>query len=121
MNLYLIDHYLINAWEVCNYVCMFLYVALRYISDINECLTTDWCAHSGICTNHNGGFSCNCAGTGYEGDTCQTGKCHRHKGWTHILYIHAHTLYICIYIYLYYLQHGNVYNHENMFQTNICI
>ena len=79
------------------YVTMyqFLYVALRYISDINECLTTDWCAHSGICTNHNGGFSCNCAGTGYEGDKCQTGKCYKHN--LHSIY--AYTQYTHTYIY----------------------
>ena len=43
-------------------------------SDVDECLTSGSCAHGGTCSNTNGGFSCNCVGTGYSGDTCQTGE-----------------------------------------------
>ena len=43
-------------------------------SDINECLTSDWCAHGGHCTNNDGGFSCDCESTGYKDDRCQTGN-----------------------------------------------
>ncbi len=33
---------------------------------------TNPCQHSGSCTNTDGGYSCDCAGTGYTGTTCQT-------------------------------------------------
>ena len=33
------------------------------------------CENSGTCTNaENGGFTCDCSGTGYTGDVCETSK-----------------------------------------------
>ena len=43
------------------------------ISDINECATGTPC-NSGSCSNTPGTFTCDCTGTGFEGDTCQNGN-----------------------------------------------
>ena len=51
-------------------------IVIRVLSEINECSESDSCSHGGSCTNNDGGFSCDCTGTGYEGDTCQTGRFH---------------------------------------------
>jgi hypothetical protein len=40
-------------------------------ADINECMPNP-CQNGGMCTNLVNAFSCNCAGTGYSGTTCQT-------------------------------------------------
>ena len=45
------------------------------VADIDECATGTPCNNGGTCTNTPAGsFTCDCTGTGYEGDTCQTGK-----------------------------------------------
>ena len=45
------------------------------VADIDECATGTPCINGGTCTNTPAGsFTCDCTGTGYEGDTCQTGK-----------------------------------------------
>jgi len=38
--------------------------------DEDECVGTP-CAHGGACSNLDGGFTCDCAGTGYVGATCE--------------------------------------------------
>ena len=46
-------------------------------SDVNECaatVTPPSCSNGGVCTNTAGNFTCDCAGTGYSGDTCATGE-----------------------------------------------
>ena len=35
--------------------------------DIDECNETDAC-ENGVCSNYDGGYSCDCTGTGYEGE-----------------------------------------------------
>ena len=45
----------------------------KFVADVDECSTGTPC-NSGVCTNTVGSFTCNCTGTGYEGDACQTGK-----------------------------------------------
>jgi cysteine-rich repeat protein len=40
-------------------------------ADVDEC-ADDPCENGGACTNTTGSFSCDCAGTGYSGTTCQT-------------------------------------------------
>ena len=47
------------------YYCLFL--------AIDEC-DSQPCMNGGACTDGANSFSCNCANTGYTGDTCQTGK-----------------------------------------------
>ena len=49
------------------------HVKLTFIADLDECATGTPC-NSGVCKNTVGSFACNCTGTGYEADTCQTGK-----------------------------------------------
>ena len=45
------------------------------VIDIDECATGTPCNNGGTCTNIPvGSFTCDCTGTGYEGETCQTGK-----------------------------------------------
>ena len=45
------------------------------VSDIDECLTgADPCNNNGTCINTAGGVDCNCAGTGYDGPTCDSGR-----------------------------------------------
>lgn len=39
-------------------------------TDINECESNP-CLNDGICTDLVGGYSCNCADTGFEGDNCE--------------------------------------------------
>ena len=43
------------------------------ISDVDECATGTPC-NSGSCSNTPGTFTCDCTGTGFEGDTCQNGE-----------------------------------------------
>ena len=35
--------------------------------DIDECKRSQPCQNSGLCRNHNNGYTCDCAGTGFEG------------------------------------------------------
>ena len=42
----------------------------RVCLDVNECAGAP-CAHGGACNNTDGGFTCDCAGTGYVGATCE--------------------------------------------------
>ena len=43
------------------------------IADVDECSSGTPC-NTGACTNTPGTFTCDCSGTGFEGDTCQNGK-----------------------------------------------
>ena len=48
---------------------------LASVTDIDECTTGTPCNNGGTCTNAPAGsYTCDCTGTGYEGDTCQIGK-----------------------------------------------
>ena len=41
------------------------------------CLVNNPCRHGGVCGNtDDGGFSCDCAGTGFTGQLCQTEQTH---------------------------------------------
>ena len=51
-----------------------LYVFSNCVVDTNECNTGTPCLNGGVCSDTPGSFTCNCSGTGYEGDTCQNGK-----------------------------------------------
>ena len=56
--------------------CFAVYVLNNFnvlISDVDEC-TSNPCENGGICTNNVGGYSCNCDGTGYEGNICEHSK-----------------------------------------------
>ena len=43
------------------------------ISDIDECNSTP-CENGGVCENTVGSFTCNCTGTGFDGDNCTNSK-----------------------------------------------
>lgn len=49
-----------------NLKCLFL--------DVNECLSNNPCSNNGRCVNTDGGYYCNCMGTGFEGDKCLIGR-----------------------------------------------
>ena len=45
------------------------------VTVMDMCATGTPCNNGGTCSNTPAGsFTCDCTGTGYEGDTCQTGK-----------------------------------------------
>ena len=44
-----------------------------FCSDVDDC-TADACANNGQCIDGINDFTCDCTGTGYEGETCQTGE-----------------------------------------------
>ena len=44
-----------------------------FVLDIDECPSSP-CANGGVCTNTPGSFTCDCSGTGFEGDTCLNGE-----------------------------------------------
>ena len=68
-----------------------------FFVDIDECYETAYvCKNSGICTNYNGGFECECM-KGFKGHTCEEGY---YSNVTHKVSI-SYTLYILIYIYIY--------------------
>ena len=50
-----------------------IHVFTNFVVDINECNTGTPCLNGGVCSNTAGSFTCNCTGTGYQGDTCQNG------------------------------------------------
>ena len=49
-----------------------LYLTMTVV-DVDECSSGTPC-NTGACTNTPGTFTCDCTGTGFEGDTCQNGK-----------------------------------------------
>ena len=53
-----------------------IHVLTNFVAEINECITGTPCLNGGVCSNTAGSFTCNCSGTGYQGDTCQNGKYH---------------------------------------------
>ena len=45
----------------------------KFIADVNECDTGTPC-NTGVCSNTEGSFTCDCTGTAFAGPTCSDGE-----------------------------------------------
>ena len=61
------------------YILPILYLLIMFVFflDINECDTGDVC-NGGVCTDTPGSYTCDCTGTGYDGDFCTNGRSNSH-------------------------------------------
>ena len=48
-------------------------VRCAVLADVDDC-AADPCLNGGVCADGVNAFSCDCAGTGYSGTTCDTGE-----------------------------------------------
>ena len=64
-----------KEWS-CSFIILWnCYISCCFIvTDIDDC-TEFACSNGGKCIDEWKGFSCNCSGTGFEGKTCEIGKC----------------------------------------------
>ena len=44
-----------------------------FLAEIDECDSSP-CQHGGTCSDEINQYTCTCAGTGYDGTNCETGK-----------------------------------------------
>ena len=59
------------------YIGSFFNFSCTFADIDNDCVG-ETCQHGGVCIDKVNGFTCDCSGTGYEGQLCENGECRLH-------------------------------------------